>query len=225
MPWTSSSSISKRRKYKSLINQQPLSIPLSKALLETHDKQLLGLLQLFLPLLGLLVDLVGHQDLLYARLVVAVAVVVAALLVGVGAQEELETGHHDLGELGEAPGGDDVDGLGIVPHVLGVQIDHYVDGHLGRPGVGVLEHLEHEVLEDGVDLGVLVLGVDVLDVGDYVGLEELAQCLVLAAQELEEEAEEGRGLEEVLVAQEDEGSAEGLGKLPKIRVVTFFFIN
>ena len=71
-----------------------------------------------------------------------------------------------------------------------------------------VSHLEHEVLQRRVEPDVLPLAIDPLDVRDDVVAEELAQGLVLALEEVEEEGEEVDRGQEVTVPKENQGSAQ-----------------
>ena len=55
-----------------------------------------------------------------------------------------------------------------------------------------------------------MLGVHILDVLYNVVIEHLAQCFVLASEELEEQFKQGCGLDQTFVAQQDQRSAESL---------------
>lgn len=53
----------------------------------------------------------------------------------------------NLGDFGEAGGGDDVDSLLVVPDVLGVQLYDDAEWYLCRDRVAVLQHAVHEILQ------------------------------------------------------------------------------
>ena len=130
-------------------------------------------------------------------------------VVFVFAQEELETGDHELGHVTEAGRGDHVDCLAVVPDVLPVELDHHVQGGLGRRCVRVLQHPEHEVLQRCVETDVLAPLVDALDVVDDVVLEKFSQRLVLALEQVEEQGQQIGRAQQAPVSKQDQRPAEG----------------
>ena len=85
-----------------------------------------------------------------------------------------------------------------------IKFDHDLERGLCGRLVRVLEHLEHEVLQRGVEAHVLALGVGRLDVVDDVVAEVLPEDLVLALEQVEEEGEQVGRPEEVLPPHQDQ---------------------
>ena len=112
---------------------------------------------------------------------------------------------------GEAARCEDLDGLLISPDVTAVQVNHDELRLTSLDGVILLHNREEEVLHGLVDLDTVLLSghVDLTDVADNVGEDDLTEMLVADKKQVEEEGEGGLGGDKVLGAEKDEILDEG----------------
>lgn len=99
-----------------------------------------------------------------------------------------------------------IHGLVIIPDFTLVELHHDVEGPLGSPFIGVLEHIKDEILELFVDAMVLMRLVDLLDIVDDHTVEESTQLLILALEQLEEDREDYGCRDDILATHDPETS-------------------